>query len=55
MGDLADSVDYNNDFENDDNHVLSKPQEAYNNQDYFNTSRGALGGFADSAGVKSFT
>ena len=29
--------------------------EAYNNQDYSITSRGALGGFADSAGVKSFT
>jgi len=24
---LADSVDYDNDFKNDDNHVLSKPQE----------------------------
>ena len=25
LGGLADSVDYNNDFKNDDNHVLSKP------------------------------
>ena len=44
LGGLANSLtQWNNNF------------EVYNNQDYFITSRGALGGFADSAGVKSFT
>ena len=44
LGGLANSLtQWNNNF------------EVYNNQDYFITSRGALGGFVDSAGVKSFT